>query len=140
MSDLRITARTSIPDSALSLRFVRASGPGGQNVNKVASAVELRLDLRAAGLPEPVLARLRRIAARRISAEDVLVIFAQSYRTQARNREDAMSRLATLIEQAERIPKKRIATRPTRASRERRMDTKRQKGQDKRLRRKPATD
>ncbi|GAB3737723.1 alternative ribosome rescue aminoacyl-tRNA hydrolase ArfB [Luteimonas pelagia] len=125
--------RIAIPDSELVERFVRASGPGGQNVNKVASAVELRFDVaNSPSLPEPVRARLLARRDRRVTAEGVLVIAAQRFRTQDRNREDARERLAAFVAHGLVVPKARIATKPTRASRERRLDAKRARGQVKR--------
>jgi ribosome-associated protein len=116
-------------------RFVRASGPGGQKVQKVATAVELRFDAaRSPSLPEAVRARLLRLAGRRATREGVIVIDAQRFRTQERNRADALERLVTLIRHALVAPKPRRATQPTRASRERRLDTKRRRADTKRLR------
>ncbi len=140
MSDLQLTDRTAIAESAITYRFVRASGPGGQNVNKVASAVELRLNLDESGLPAALRKRLEQLAARRVSSDGILVIFAQRHRTQVRNREDAIARLKELIERAEYVPKRRVKTRPTLAAKKRRMDTKRQRGDNKRLRRKPTSE
>jgi ribosome-associated protein len=116
----------TIPDDELVERFVRSAGPGGQNVNKVATAVELRFDVAGSpSLPEPVRARLLAKRDRRVTGEGVLVLSAQRFRTQDRNREDARARLAHFIETGLHAPKPRIATRPTRASKERRLDAKR---------------
>jgi len=124
-----------IPDQELEERFVRSSGPGGQNVNKVASAVELRFDVRAsATLPEAVRERLLARRDRRMTAEGVLVIQAQRFRTQERNRDDARKRLHALVEACRDAPKKRVATRPTKGSVERRLGSKRERAQVKRER------
>lgn len=130
---LQITPALRIPDDELVERFVRASGAGGQNVNKVSSAVELRFDLaRSPSLPEPLRQRLLSRRDRRITDEGVLVIDAQRFRTQERNREDARQRLAEFIAAGLSVPKPRVATRPTRASKTRRLDAKRERGQIKR--------
>ena len=118
----------AIPDDELVERFVRSAGPGGQNVNKVATAVELRFDVAGSpSLPEPVRARLLAKRDRRVTGEGVLVLSAQRFRTQDRNREDARARLAHFIETGLHAPKPRIATRPTRGSKERRLAGKRER-------------
>ncbi len=131
---IQLTERIAVPDSALSMSFVRSSGPGGQNVNKVATAVQLRFDLERAGLPADVRSRLERLAGRRLTQDGEILIEAQRYRTQERNREDALARLADLLRRAETPPTPRVATRPTRAARKRRTDTKVRHGAKKRLR------
>ena len=135
---LRINHRITIPDAELEEHFIRASGPGGQNVNKVASAVELRFDARGSpSLPEAVRIRLERLAGRRATNEGVIVIRAERFRTQARNRADARDRLMRLIRRAAVFPKARIKTRPSRASVERRLKSKTRRGRLKRTRREP---
>jgi ribosome-associated protein len=132
---LSIGDTIEIPEDELTERFVRAAGPGGQNVNKVASAVELRFDVTGSrALPEPVRARLLARRDRRLTAEGVLVIQANRFRDQVRNREDARARLAALIEAALVVPKRRIATKPTRAAKERRISSKKKNATIKRTR------
>ena len=128
-----ISPSLQLPDEALEFRYKRAAGPGGQHVNRTDSAVELRFRLKdATNLPPPVLDRLRLLARRRISREGILIIHAQRFRSQDRNREDAIARLAELLQDAMRSPEPRIATRPPRASRERRLAGKKRLGERKR--------
>ena len=129
------TGGLSLPDNDLSWSFVRASGPGGQNVNKVATAVQLRFDLAGTRALEPaVKARLRSLAGRRVTSEGALVIIARNQRTQEANRREALQRLAELVERAMVAPKVRRATQPTRASKERRLEGKTRRQRTKRLR------
>jgi len=133
---IRITDSISIGEDELEERFIRASGPGGQNVNKLASAVQLRFDARhAPSLPNDVRARLERLAGRRLTQDGVVVISAQRHRTQERNRQDARERLFALIREAAVPPVPRRPTKPTKASRERRIETKKHRAGIKRERR-----
>jgi ribosome-associated protein len=132
---LQISPTLAIPDDELVERFVRSSGPGGQNVNKVSTAVELRFDVaRSPSLPEAVRERLLARRDRRITDDGVLVLSAQRFRTQDRNREDARERLAAVIVAALTAPKKRVATKPTKGSKERRLGAKRERSTVKRHR------
>ncbi len=125
---LQVTPAIAIREHELSERFVRASGPGGQNVNKVATAVELRFDVAASSLPEDVQARLRALAGSRMSAAGVLLIDSRSHRTQSQNRAEARERLVELVRRAAARPKSRRKTRPSRAAKQRRTDAKVQRG------------
>lgn len=138
---LSVTPGVEIPDSDVALSFVRSSGPGGQNVNKVASAVQLRFDLqRSTALAPEVKARLRALSGRRLTSEGAILIIARNHRTQESNRREAEARLTDLIKCALVAPKPRKATKPTRAARERRLEQKTQRRRTKRLRGKPGWD
>jgi len=132
---LRINDQIEIADWELAESFTRSSGPGGQNVNKVSTAVELRFEAeRSPNLPDPVKRRLRRLAGQRWTREGAIVIFVQETRSQARNREIARERLAELVLRATVVPKKRRPTRPTKGSVERRLKAKKVRGEVKNLR------
>ena len=132
---IRITAAISLDDSEIEERFIRSSGPGGQNVNKLATAVQLRFDVRhSPSLPGAVRARLERLAGRRLTQDGVLVLTAQRHRTQEANRRDALERLIDLVRRAAVPPVPRKPTKPTGAARRRRLDTKTRRGAIKRLR------
>lgn len=129
-----ITPTLAIDEREIDERFVRASGPGGQNVNKVATAVELRFDVSSSSLPPAVKARLRTLAGQRLTADDVLIIEGREHRTQGQNREAARARLIALIRQAARPPKARRPTKPKAAARRKRLEDKRQRSAIKGLR------
>ncbi len=130
---IRITPYLALDEGEIKLQFIRASGPGGQNVNKVSSAVQLRFDAaHSPSLPEEVRARLMRLAGSRLTNEGEVVIEAKRFRTQERNRQDAIDRLVELIRRATEKPRPRVATRPTLASKKRRLEAKKQRGEVKR--------
>ena len=124
----------TIPETALSFKFVRSSGPGGQNVNKVATAAQCRLDLDAAGIEGALRSRLEKAAGKRLTVGGEIVVSADTHRTQARNRDAALARLAELIEEARREPRRRRPTRPSAGARERRLQDKRRRGETKKRR------
>jgi ribosome-associated protein len=138
MAAIHVAPGLTIYERDLDFQFVRASGPGGQNVNKVATAVQLRFD--TAALPKTARRRLRAVAGRRLTDEGVLVIDARRFRTQAANREDAVMRLAELLRKATVAPKKRRPTWPSRAAKAKRVDSKKARGKTKALRGRPRAD
>jgi ribosome-associated protein len=132
---IRITRNIKLDDAEIEESFIRASGPGGQNVNKTATAVQLRFKVTdSPSLPDPVKQRLLRIAGKRIDARGVLTIEARRYREQLRNRQDALERLADLIRKAAERPAPRVKTKPTRAAKERRLEEKKKRGETKKRR------
>ena len=132
---IQITPTLALDETEIQISFVQSSGPGGQNVNKVATAAQLRFDVvHSPSLPEGVRQRLTRLAGKRMTAAGVLIIEARQFRTQERNRQDALDRLVELIGKAAKEPKRRRKTRPSRESRRRRLEAKRRRGQVKRLR------
>ncbi|MDP1644988.1 MAG: alternative ribosome rescue aminoacyl-tRNA hydrolase ArfB [Thiobacillus sp.] len=139
---IRVNAQIELDEREIQEDFVRASGPGGQNVNKVSTAVQLRFDVaRSPSLPDPVRARLITLAGRRLTRDGVLIIEAERYRSQRRNRDDALERLLALIREACEVDKPRRPTRPTLASKKRRLESKQRQGETKKLRGlKPGTD
>ncbi len=139
---LRVTSDISIDERELEEQFVRSSGPGGQNVNKLETAVQLRFDVRhSPSLPDGVRARLEKLAGSRLTKDGVLVIIAQRHRTQERNRQDARDRLIELVQRAAVVPKRRRPTKPTAGSRKRRLESKKRRGTIKGLRQsKPSFD
>ena len=131
---LRVNARLAIPEREIVIESIRARGPGGQNVNRVASAVHLRFDVPASSLPDNVKQRLLALRDSRISSDGVVVIKAGNHRTRERNRQEALSRLADLVRRAARVPRRRIPTRPGKAAKERRIERKKRRGALKRQR------
>jgi ribosome-associated protein len=134
---IHITPSFTIDESELQFAYIRASGPGGQNVNKVATAVQLRFDVNHASLPEEVKERLKHIAGNKITSNGELLIEAKKFRTQEQNRDDALNRFIDLMQRAFRKPKPRTKTKPTAMSKERRLRQKKERGEIKRIRQGP---
>ncbi|HKT79678.1 MAG TPA: alternative ribosome rescue aminoacyl-tRNA hydrolase ArfB [Vicinamibacterales bacterium] len=137
---IKIAKDIQFDEREVTERFVRSSGPGGQNVNKVATAVELRLDIGKSSLPDAVKARLRALARTRIASDDVLTIDSRASRSQLQNREDALDRLVTLLKRAAVVPKKRTPTKPKPQAKERRLESKKRRSAVKVSRSRPATE
>lgn len=131
---IQVTPSIHIDENELLFEHIRASGPGGQNVNKVATAVQLRFDINDSSLPAEIKQRMKKLAGKKMTSEGILILEAKRYRTQEQNREDAIRRFVTLVRKAAVKPKKRVKTIPTRASRERRLKSKKHRGAIKKAR------
>jgi len=137
---IQITPTLQIDESELQFEYIRASGPGGQNVNKVATAVQLRFDVNTSSLPDNIKDRLAKLAGKRITNDGILILEAKRYRTQEQNREDAIRRFVELVRKSTIKPKRRVKTKPTKASQERRIKEKKQRGEIKKNRQKKSFD